>query len=157
MSSIDSLDSLASFTKAIQPIRRAWALAAAPVLTATGLSQPVATAVMLVSRLGDGVRQSVLAEEFGVNPTAMVRTLDQAESAGVLERRDVAGNRRVKAVHLSSEGRRQARRIEADLATLRKAIMHDVALDDVETATRVLRLFETRVVAHLQQLKAASR
>src|SRR3546814_11817466 len=78
------------------------------VLAEFGLPSSLTAAVILASRSGDaGIRQNVLAEEVGVNPGAMVRILDQAEAAGLLERRASAEDRRVNTVHiLRSEERR---------------------------------------------------
>src|SRR3546814_5696689 len=79
---------LFALTDTLQPIRRSWVQAVMTVLAEFGLPSSLTAAVILASRSGDaGIRQNVLAEEVGVNPGAMVRILDQAEAAGLLERR----------------------------------------------------------------------
>src|SRR3546814_7344473 len=90
--------SLYNVTIAIQPARRVWIQAAGAALANSGLSVSVAAVVVLVARLGPGVQQKVLAIEAGVNPAALVRTLDQGEAAGLLTRRDVPENRRIKVI-----------------------------------------------------------
>src|SRR3546814_3353026 len=95
--------SLYNFTIAIQPARRVWIQAAGAALANSGLSVSVAAVVVLVARLGPGVQQKVLAIEAGVNPAALVRTLDQGEAAGLLTRRDVPENRRIKVIDLLPE------------------------------------------------------
>src|SRR5262249_21225536 len=67
--------------------RRAWAQAAGLAIQNSGLSVSLATVVLLVARHPEGIQQGTLAEEVGVNPGAMVRTLDQAEAAQLVERR----------------------------------------------------------------------
>ncbi|WP_181132203.1 MarR family winged helix-turn-helix transcriptional regulator [Pseudomonas capeferrum] len=146
-----SAAALYALTNALQPVRRAWQQAAVVALADSGLSVSLATAVLLVHRLGDGVQQKVLAEEIGVNPGAMVRTLDQAEAATLLQRREIPGNRRVRAVHILPEGRRLAVKMEQALADMRAAVLGDIPAQDIETTTRVLRQFEERAYEHLKQ------
>ncbi|WP_160287234.1 MarR family winged helix-turn-helix transcriptional regulator [Pseudomonas knackmussii] len=139
-----SPDLLFALTNSLQPARRAWQMLASRALGASGLSLAVATPVLLVSRMGDGVLQNVLAERIGVHPAALVRTLDQAEAAGLLERRMVPGNRRLRAIHLLDEGRRLAQRMEKELTALRAEVFGGIPGADVETAIRVLQLMEER-------------
>ncbi|WP_435609541.1 MarR family winged helix-turn-helix transcriptional regulator [Pseudomonas knackmussii] len=139
-----SPDLLFALTNSLQPARRAWQMLASRALGASGLSLAVATPVLLVSRMGDGVLQNVLAERIGVHPAALVRTLDQAEAARLLERRMVPGNRRLRAIHLLDEGRRLAQRMEKELTALRAEVFGGIPGADVETAIRVLQLMEER-------------
>ncbi|SNS89699.1 MarR family winged helix-turn-helix transcriptional regulator [Sphingopyxis indica] len=142
---------LFALTNTLQPIRRSWVQAVMMVLAELGLPSSLTTAVILASRGGDaGIRQNVLAEEVGVNPGAMVRILDQAEAAGLLERRASAEDRRVNTVHILPKGQCLAGKMEAAVADLREALLGDLPVEDIETATRVLRLFEGRIGAFLQ-------
>src|SRR3546814_2705919 len=131
------------------PTGRALVLAGAA-LANSGLSVSVAAVVVLVARLGPGVQQKVLAIEAGVNPAALVRTLDQGEAAGLLTRRDVPENRRIKVIDLLPEGQKLAQQMEASLAALRKKVLGDIPMQDIETATRVLRLLEAGALAHMR-------
>ncbi len=146
---------LYALTTAIQPVRRAWWKAATIALEGSGLSVSLATVVLLVYRHGGGVRQGVLAEDAGVNPAALVRTLDQAEEARLLARRGAAGDRRAKGVHLLPEGERLALIMEANIAELRRRLLGDLPQDEIETATRVLRQFEERIGAFLQDARTS--
>lgn len=119
-------------------------------MISSGLSVRLAVIVVLIARLGPGVQQKTLAIEAGVNPAALVRTLDHGEAAGLFTRRDVPENRRIKVVDLLPEGQKQARQIEASLAALRKKLLEDVPLPDIDAATRILRLLETRALAHMK-------
>lgn len=150
-------DSSYALTNALQPVRRAWQQAAGSALAASGLSAPVATLILLVSRLGDGVRQHMLAEEMGVNPAALVRTLDQAEEAQLLERRTVPGNRRVREIALLPEGHRLAGELEQAVTALRDTLLADMPREDIDTATRVLRTLEENARRHVEQERAQSR
>ncbi|WP_114239868.1 MarR family winged helix-turn-helix transcriptional regulator [Dyella sp. C9] len=137
-----------ALTVALQPTRQAWHQAASTVLGDSGLSVTVATPVLLLSRLGDGVSQQVLAERVGVHPAALVRTLDQAEQAQLLERRLVPANRRQRAIYLLPEGVRVAAELETALRELRSALLADLPPEDVATAVRVLKTLEERARRH---------
>lgn len=137
-------DSFYALTNALQPVKRAWTQAAGSALAVSGISVSLATPILLVSRLGDGVQQNVLAEEVGVHPAAMVRVLDQAQEARLLERRAMPGNRRIKGIYLLPAGRRLAMKMERSLTALRRALMQDIPAKDIDIATRTLRAFEER-------------
>ncbi len=141
-------------TNALQPVRRAWVQVASNVMTELGLSSSLGTAVILISRLGPAVPQKELALEVGVNPSALVRTLDQGEAAELLKRSTLSGDRRSNTVSLLPKGAEQAEAIEQRLVELRRALLDDLPQKDVETAQRVLRTLEVRAQAHLQRGEA---
>ncbi|MBB6193552.1 MarR family transcriptional regulator for hemolysin [Sphingobium wenxiniae] len=152
MSSAKSPPELIAFTNGLQPIKRVWAQAAGVALADFGLPMSLATAVILTSRAGDeGIRQNLLTEEVGVNPGGMVRILDQAEAANLLTRRDSTADRRAKIIVILPEGRALADKMEVAIAALRNQMLDGIPVADVEVATRVLRAFETRIGAFLQQ------
>lgn len=140
-----------ALTGALQPTRKAWQLAVGSALSASGLSMSVAMPVLLVSRMGDGVLQHVLAERVGVHPAALVRQLDQAEKADLLERRVVPGNRRLRAIHLLPKGRQLADVLEAQVKALRATFLKGINRQDIETATRVLQQFEEQARRYVTQ------
>lgn len=142
--------SLYALTTALQPVRRAWGQVANRVVEGTGLPTALATAVLIISRLGPNVQQKELAFEIGVNPAALVRVLDQGEALGVLSRTVVEGDRRSKTVDLLPEGHRLAATMEQGLAKLRTEILGGIPIADIETATRVLREMEQTIIAKLE-------
>jgi MarR family transcriptional regulator for hemolysin len=151
----DAAAALYELTNSLRPVRRAWVKAASTVIADFDLSTTVATTIILVSRQADhGIQQNVLAEEVGVNPGAMVRILDQAENAELLVRLEVPGDRRAKAVQILPKGRQAAKKMEGAIAKLRMSLLSDVTKEELETVTRVLRLFESRAAAFLQQAQA---
>ncbi|HEJ9149617.1 TPA: MarR family transcriptional regulator [Serratia marcescens] len=143
--------SLYALTNALQPVRRVWKQAATLVIAKSGISMSLATVVVLVHRNPQGINQRALAEEVGVNPGALVRLLDQASALGFLERQEVIGDRRFKTLRILPEGAKLAKKIETAADKLRVELMHDVPLEDIETATRILRLFEERASQYLLQ------
>lgn len=143
-------DSLYLFTSGLQPTRQAWQQAARSALAASDFSLSVAAPVLLVSRIGDGVLQRVIAEKLGVHPAALVHMLDQAEAAKLLERRALPDNRRARGIYLLPQGRRLALKMEKSMRALRKTLFKGIAPEDIETANRVMQAFETRARQHVE-------
>ncbi|GAB3629929.1 MarR family transcriptional regulator [Pandoraea terrae] len=141
---------LLSFTGSIQPAKRAWTQAAATVMADESLTMSLAVVLVLVHRNPD-VHQKMLADEVGVNPTAIVRLLDQGEAEGLLDRHDAPSDRRIKLVKLTRKGRQVAERLEKTASALRVNLLGDIPNADVETATRVLRLLEERSIRYLAE------
>jgi len=141
---------LFDFTVSIQPARRAWNQAAGTVVASSGVSMSVGVTVILAFRLGEDALQATIAQEAGVNPAAMVRTLDQAEEAGLLRRHEAPGNRRGKVIRLLPKGEKLAHQLEAALATLRRELLSDIPAHEIETGMRVLRTLEARSLAYMQ-------
>ncbi|WP_164080762.1 MarR family winged helix-turn-helix transcriptional regulator [Stenotrophomonas maltophilia] len=144
---------LYDLTVAIQPTRRAWVQAAGIALTACGLSVPLATVILTVYRSGRGVPQNSVALEVGVNPAALVRTLDQGEKAALLKRCDGKVDRRTKEIELLPAGEATARQIEEDIARLRRQLLGELPEQDVEAAIRVLRHLESAATGYAKQGK----
>lgn len=106
-------------------------------LTVFGVSDATAIPVMLIGRLGDGVRQVVLAEEMGVEGPSLVRLLDQLSHAGLIERHDDPVDRRAKTLHLTAAGTMLAHDVELALINIRKALFADVSDEDMAACIRV--------------------
>lgn len=144
---------LYDLTVAIQPTRRAWVQAAGIALAACGLSVPLATVILVVYRLGRRVPQNSVALEVGVNPAALVRTLDQGEKAALLKRLDGKADRRTKEIELLPAGVAAAHQIEEDIARLRRQLFGDLPAQEVEAAIRVLRHLEAAATGYAKQGK----
>jgi MarR family transcriptional regulator for hemolysin len=147
-----SQDPISDLVSALQPVRRAWVQAANKLLAEVSLPTALGAIIVVTARMGEQVQQKVLAAEVGVNPAALVRTLDQGEAAGLLVREGIEGDRRSKSVSLSPQGRVLANRMEDMLAELRGHLLGDVPVADILTATRILRMLGDRAtgqaVAH---------
>jgi MarR family transcriptional regulator for hemolysin len=148
------IDDLGIEVHFVKEIRRVWVQAVSLALADFGLPASLISALILASRHGDkGVRQNALAEEVGVNPGGMVRILDQAEAANLLERRDSPDDRRIKTIHVMPKGRDLAKKMEKAVTRLRDDLLGDLPSQDIETTTRTLRLFEERIGQFLQQAR----
>src|SRR5258707_15730036 len=62
--------------------------------------------VLNVLSRNPGITQQAIGESAGVDPSTMVAILDSLEEHGLAERRPHPGDRRKRAVHLTSEGER---------------------------------------------------
>lgn len=145
---------LFDLTNALQPVRRAWVQAASTVFVEFGLSTSLGTVVLWTSRLGPAVPQKELALEVGVNPAALVRTLDQGEAAGLLERSAVSGDRRSNRISLLPQGKTLAAAMEQKLAKLRQDLLGSLPPEEIETTKRILRMLEERAQAYMQRGQA---
>ena len=112
------------------------------VLAARGLSDSQAIPIIMIGRLGGGVRLGVLAEHVGVEVPSLVRQIDQLCAAGLVERRDDPADRRATALHLTDAGRAQAEVIEALFQDVRSRMLRHVGDDELATTLKVLRGFE---------------
>src|SRR3546814_13249156 len=97
------------------------------------------TVVILTARLGPAVPQKELALEVGVNPSALVRTLDRGEAAGLLERNDVSGHRRSNALRLLPKGENLAKANERNVDDLRRAMLRILPPEEIKHTPRILR------------------
>lgn len=70
----------------------------------------------------EGRSQRALGEQMRLPPSRMVSLIDELEDRGLLERRSVPGDRRIRALHLTAEGRRALDRV------LRVSAEHEAAM-----------------------------
>jgi MarR family transcriptional regulator for hemolysin len=128
---------LATLTGHLLVIHRAYRAAADKALADYGLSQATAWPVIWAGRLGDGVRQGVLAEAMGVEGPSLVRVLDQLVAAGLIERREDALDRRAKTLHLTPAGHALREQVENMLVKLRRQVFEGVDAADIAACIRV--------------------
>lgn len=144
---------LYDLTNCLQPARRVWKQAATEVLADEDISITLAAMVVAVYRNSQGITQKALAEEIGINPGALVRLLDQATKAQLLERRELPGDRRARTLFILPQGEKLAKKVEDAADQLRHELMQGVSQEEIEQAVRTVRLFEERAVAFLQRNK----
>ncbi|AOB31675.1 MarR family transcriptional regulator [Bordetella sp. H567] len=140
---------LAVLTSHMLVMHRAYRAAADKALADYGLSQATAWPVIWVGRLGDGVRQGVLADAMGVEGPSLVRVVDQLQAAGLIERREDPLDRRAKTLHLTQAGHALRERVEEMLVSLRRQVFRGV---DAADADACIRVFE-RVKASLANIE----
>lgn len=82
-------------------------------VAALGLTVPQA---MLLRQLDDGMPMNEVAEALHCDPSNVTGIVDRLERRGLVERRKLETDRRVKQLVLTPEGRRMKRRVESILA-----------------------------------------
>lgn len=112
------------------------------VLAGQNLSDSQALPILLLGRLGDGVRLGVLAEHVGVEVPSLIRQVDQLCAAGLMERRDDPADRRAKTLHLTEAGHAQAAAIETLFLDVRSRMLWHIKDEDLATTLAALRGFE---------------
>lgn len=118
-------------------------------LERSGLSHSTALVVTLLNDVAEDCSQKFLADHLDVTPASMVPLLKQIEAAGLITRRQDAGDKRVNHIELTPKGEGLAREARRVLDHVRTQLFHGIAQEDVAAAIRV--------VEHLQQSLAAQK
>lgn len=135
------------FTALLMPLARTYRRHVDRGLAAMSLSHSTALAVMLLGRLGDGVRQGTLAEELGVEAPSVVPMLDAMQRDGLVERRVDPQDKRARTLHLSPAGKALAAKAEVESAAIRARLFAGIAAEDVATAVCVLERLSRAIAA----------
>ena len=126
-------------------VARQWRQLADLALAEFGVSNSAAWCLIYLDRLGADARQADLAEELGITQPSLVRTLDQLQAAGLVERVPNPDDRRSNRVAFTREGRELIGRIEARLEDLRRELLEGVPDAAIEIIVNLLNLLERRV------------
>jgi MarR family transcriptional regulator for hemolysin len=137
----------ADLARRLLPVARRWRGEADAVLAGFGLSTASAWVLLHVARLGDAVRQRVLADAVDIQGASLVRLIDRLEGAGLVERTAQAGDKRVNRVRLTPAGTALTGEIEATLATIRHDLCDGVSDADLDAANRVLAHVQAGLLA----------
>ncbi|MEA1013719.1 MarR family winged helix-turn-helix transcriptional regulator [Sphingosinicella sp. LY1275] len=146
----DEEDWKLALTWMILPVGRTWYRAASKAFEDFGMSFSTAAPILAIAKLGDGSRQNVVAEAIGVDRAAMVRSVDQLESLGLVERRTDPDDRRGRKLHLTDQGRSLAKKLDVVASNIRKHALASVTAEDGSAAVRVLQHLERAAEQMLQ-------
>ena len=134
-----------AFGATLSVVARAYKAAADKAVGHIGLSQSMAWPLVMIGRLGSGIRPGVLADVLAIEGASLVRQLDQLAEAGLVERREDATDRRAKTLHLTPAGSRARAKIEASLDAMRAEMFDGVADADLEACLRVFAALDARL------------
>ncbi|MEV4935627.1 MULTISPECIES: MarR family winged helix-turn-helix transcriptional regulator [unclassified Sphingobium] len=126
-------------------VARQWRQLADLALAEFGVSNSAAWCLIYLDRLGADARQADLAEELGITQPSLVRTLDQLQAAGLVERVPNPDDRRSNRIAFTPEGRELIGRIEARLEDLRRELLEGVPDAAIEIIVNLLNLLERRM------------
>jgi MarR family transcriptional regulator for hemolysin len=141
-----------AFGASLAVVARGYKSAADKAVSHIGLSQAMAWPLVMIGRLGNGIRPGVLAEVLAIEGASLVRQLDQLADAGLIERREDTVDRRAKTLHLTPAGTRARARIEASLDALRLELFDGVADADLEACLRVFASLDGKLGLALRPL-----
>lgn len=136
---------LVTLGTAFGSLERAYRAAANRAVAHVGLSQALAWPLVTIGRLGDGIRQGVLAEQLGIEGPSIARSIDQLVQGGFVERREDPDDRRAKTLHLTPSGEQACEHIEAALSVMRKALYQDIPDEDLFACLRVFDALRERL------------
>jgi len=130
---------------------KAWRNAVDVGMADLGLTQSRWIAMMHLRRLGEGSTQSELAADIGIERPSMVRTLNQLEAAGLIERRPSEHDGRSRTLWFTSAGQRLLGAMESRAAAGREVLMIDMSADERQQLRNLL----TRITANSRRLVIA--
>jgi MarR family transcriptional regulator for hemolysin len=133
-----------TFAETLYLLTNAWKSALDRRLKPLGLSRSKWMLMVALYQDGEHASQRALAERLGIEGPSLVRLLDRMERDGLVERRAVDGDRRVKSVHLSRKGQSQLETIRGIAGSLRQELMAGLPAQDVDTAMAVLTQIRQR-------------
>jgi MarR family transcriptional regulator for hemolysin len=137
----------AKFGMHILAVARLWRRAADQALDDCGLSHATAMPLLTLSRLGDNLRQGVIADQLGLEGPSLVRVVDLLLAEGLVTRAEDRADRRAKILTLTEAGRGRVERIEKILARLRAELLADVGDDELDAVVGVLTRLEEKLLA----------
>ena len=126
-------------------VARLWRRAADKALDDCGLSHATAMPMVMLSRLGDNLRQGVLADHLGFEGPSLVRIVDLLVEEGLVTRAEDAADRRAKILSLTDAGRKRVIEIERLLAGLRADLLSDVDAEELKVAVLLLSRLEAKL------------
>lgn len=135
------------FAETLHLAAHGWRTALNRRLRPLGYSRSRWMVLLYISR-NDAIPHRELADRLGIESPTLVRLVDRMEADGLLERRADESDRRVKRLHLSTEGRKEVERIRAYAADLRKELLAGLDKTEIGGALEVLN----RIRAKLEQL-----
>jgi MarR family transcriptional regulator for hemolysin len=141
MHNLDSLRRAVSST--LVTSSRKWRRTCHGVLSAYNVSEACATPLLMAARLGEAVRQVVLADLVGIEGPSLVRLLDQLCAAGLVRRDEDPDDGRAKIISLTDEGRTVTTAMEGKLVHLRAQALKDISEADLQATLRVLSAFHS--------------
>ena len=122
---------------------RHWRKICQTTLVNYGISEACAVPLLMIGRLGEGVRQVQVAQAAGMESPSLVRLLDQLCQAGYVCRTEDPHDRRAKCLSLTDSGRVLVQAVEVELVRLRREVLQGIDIADLEAALRVIRAFES--------------
>lgn len=114
-------------------------------LKSLGMSQSRGAVLYWLSDAPEGLSQTALAERAGVEPATLVRTLDQLEGQGLVERQPSPFDRRVNLVRLTEAAKPVLKEVFRVGEEVRREVMAGVSREDLQVTLAILRRMHARL------------
>ena len=88
---------------------------------------------------GNGVRPGEIANALGLDPSSVVRVIDQLTSAGIMTRKEDESDRRAKLLSLTESGRDRIEVLLAAMRPFRAGLFKNINPAELEVTLKVLR------------------
>lgn len=139
------------------PVARGWRQAADGALAGLGVSGSAGWCLVHLASVGAVSRQAELAQWLEISAPSLVRTLDQLQRAGWIERTTDPEDGRSNRVTLTPAGKAMAAQIQARLDVLADELLGGLPDGAVEIGVELLGLLRLRIAEQkLAQLLAES-
>lgn len=142
--------SLMGLTMTLTHVARAYKAAADKMAANFGLSHATGWPMVMIGRLGDGVRPGLVADALGLEPPSLVRIIDQLVDSGLIERHEDPSDRRAKTLRLSAQGRSCANGLEKALIPFRRQLFAGIDPADIAACMRVMGSLDGTLAAGAQ-------
>ncbi len=110
----------------------------AETLASIGLT-PAPFALLNVLGARDGAIQQQLSSDMGIDPSAMVKLINELESAGLAERRRRPGDRRAWEVTITPAGRSTLKRARQLVAEVEEYVLGELSISERSQLLALLR------------------
>ncbi len=128
----------ADYVRRLLPSGRHWQRAADRALAEIDMSAATGWPILHLGRMGDGVRQSAIAQALEVEDASLVRQLNTLTEAGLVERKPDPADRRANVLALTAKGHAMYEQIEAIAAQIRSHVLAGISDAELATALSVL-------------------
>lgn len=121
---------------------RLWRKMARHAASQHGVSEAASAPLLWIGRLGENVRQNVLADAVGIEGASLVRLLDELQASGLITRVPDPADRRANAVNLTERGQTVLAEVTEALTSLRLDVFAKISRKEAEAALKVFRTIE---------------
>jgi MarR family transcriptional regulator, transcriptional regulator for hemolysin len=128
-----------AFPTLIAHAGRQWRRAVDLRLQPFGLTEATWLPLLHLARAPMPMRQKDLAASLSLDSSSVVRLLDALQAAGLIERREEAGDRRANAIVLTPHGRSTVERVEVVSQQIRQSALAGVTDDEIASAAETLQ------------------
>ncbi|HTV88178.1 MAG TPA: MarR family transcriptional regulator [Stellaceae bacterium] len=128
-----------AFPTLIAHTGRQWRRAVDLRLEPYGLTEATWLPLLHLARAPTAMRQKDLAASLSLDSSSVVRLLDALEAAGLVMRREEAGDRRAKTIVLTPQGRTTVEQVETVSQQIRRTALAGLTDDEIAAATETLQ------------------